>query len=107
MEDFNFDNILKIEILHKNVLLYEISNKNLIGAKPLNIRFDKIYGFVESVREIYIQCYLLLKNIMSVTIGLDTLYVKKLVSTLSFLTITPRLMLIHMILYLYKNIELG
>ena len=36
LEDFNIDNIL----------IYDISYKNLIYSKPLRIRFDKIDGFI-------------------------------------------------------------
>ena len=31
---------------YKNILVYEISYKTLIGAKPLRIRFDNIDGFI-------------------------------------------------------------
>ena len=30
----------------KNILIYDISYRTLIGAKPLRIRFDKIDGFI-------------------------------------------------------------
>ena len=40
-EDFDFDNILKDEKSHKNILIHNISCKALIGAKPLLIKFDK------------------------------------------------------------------
>ena len=32
---------------HKNILIYGISYKTLTGAKALNIRFDKIDGFIK------------------------------------------------------------
>ena len=31
---------------HKNTLVYDISYKTFIGAKPLRIRFDKVDGFI-------------------------------------------------------------
>ena len=31
---------------HENILIYDISYKTLIGAKPLHIRFNKIDGFI-------------------------------------------------------------
>ena len=31
---------------HKNVFVYDILYKTLIGAKPLRIRFDKVDGFI-------------------------------------------------------------
>ena len=47
MKDFHIDNILIDENSHENVLIYEISNKTLIGAKSLHIRFDKIDRFIK------------------------------------------------------------
>ena len=46
MEYFDFNNILIDEKSHENVLIYDIAYKNLIGPKPLGIRFDKIDGFI-------------------------------------------------------------
>ena len=40
---FDLCNIL-IDI--ENILIYNISYKTLMGAKPLRIRFDKINGFI-------------------------------------------------------------
>ena len=34
------------EKLHKNILIYDVSHKNLIGPKHLRIRFDKTDGLV-------------------------------------------------------------
>ena len=45
-EDFDFHNILIDKISYKNILFYEISYKTMIGAKPLDIRFDKVDGFI-------------------------------------------------------------
>ena len=42
LEDFHLDNIFIDEKSHENILIYDISYKNLIGSKPLPIRFDKI-----------------------------------------------------------------
>ena len=44
--DFGLDNILINEKLHKNILIYHVSYKTLIGSKPLWIRFDKIDGII-------------------------------------------------------------
>ena len=44
IEDFNLDNILIDTTSWKNVLVYNISQKTCINAKPLCIRFDKIDG---------------------------------------------------------------
>ena len=46
VEDIDFDNILIDEKSHENILIYDISYKILIGAKPLRTRFDKINGFI-------------------------------------------------------------
>ena len=45
IEGFNFGNILIDEKLYENILVYNISYKTLIGAKPLCIRLDKLEGF--------------------------------------------------------------
>ena len=46
--DFNLDNILIDEKSYQNILVYNISYKTLIDAKPLRIRFAKIDGFIQS-----------------------------------------------------------
>ena len=44
IEDFDFDHIL-LDKNHENILIYEISQKTLIGAKPVYIMFDKVDRF--------------------------------------------------------------
>ena len=44
-QDFDFDKILLGERSYKNMLIYAISYKTLIGAKPLDIVFDKVDVF--------------------------------------------------------------
>ena len=44
-KDFDFDIILFDEKLCENILIYDISYKNLIGAKSLRIKFNKISLF--------------------------------------------------------------
>ena len=51
LEDFDIDNILMEEKSHENILIYDISYKNLDGSKPLCIRFDKIDGFIRIYEE--------------------------------------------------------
>ena len=46
IEDFGFDIILLDEKSYKNILVYGISYKNLIGAKPLCARLNKVDGFI-------------------------------------------------------------
>ena len=38
--------ILRNQKLYKNILVYDISYKTLIGAKPLRIRLDKVDWFI-------------------------------------------------------------
>ena len=45
IEDLNLHNILIDEKSYKNISFYNISY-NLIDAKPLRIRFDKVDGFI-------------------------------------------------------------
>ena len=45
-EDFELDNTLAGKKSHENVLVYNISYKTLIGAKPISIRFDKVNRFI-------------------------------------------------------------
>ena len=45
IEDFDFDNILIDEKSHEKILVYNISCKTLIVAKPLRIRSNKVEGF--------------------------------------------------------------
>ena len=44
--NFDFNNILFDEKSYENILIYNISYKTLIGAKPLRTRFDKVDGFI-------------------------------------------------------------
>ena len=48
--DINSDNILfdeKSYRTYENILIYDISYKTFMGAKPLRIRFDEIDGFIK------------------------------------------------------------
>ena len=73
--DFDIDNILTDEISYGNILIYVISHKTLIDPKPLQVKFDKIDGFIK----IYdgSKCLVLLcpENMMLFTIELDILKV--------------------------------
>ena len=46
IEGFDLDNILIDENSYENILVYNISYKNLIDSKPLHIRFNKISVFI-------------------------------------------------------------
>ena len=45
-EYFDFGTILIYENSYKSILICNISDKTLIGAKLLHIRFDKVDGFI-------------------------------------------------------------
>ena len=49
---YYFDNITNNILIDKKsceiVLIYKMSNKTLIGAKSLHIRFDKVHGFIRN-----------------------------------------------------------
>ena len=46
IENFDLNNILIDENSYENILVYNISYKNLIDSKPLHIRFNKINVFI-------------------------------------------------------------
>ena len=45
-EDLDFDNILIDDKSNKNILIYNILYKNLIGGTPSRIRFNKVNEFI-------------------------------------------------------------
>ena len=49
--DFDFNNILLDKKSHEkpfeNILIYDISYKTFMDAKPFRIKFDKIVGFIK------------------------------------------------------------
>ena len=51
IKDLDLDNVLINEKSYDNILVYNISYKTLIDAKPLRIRFDKIDGFIRFYEE--------------------------------------------------------
>ena len=46
IEDLDFDNILLDKNSYEIILIYDISNNTLTGAKPLRIRSDKAERFI-------------------------------------------------------------
>ena len=46
IKDFDLDNLLIDENSLKNIQVFNISYKNVIAAKPLSIRFNKIDEFI-------------------------------------------------------------
>ena len=79
IKDFDFDNVLINERLRKNILVYNMSYKTLIGEKPVRIRFAKVNGFIsvyDGTRYLVLLLILLLlemKNMNLFTTGLDIL----------------------------------
>ena len=76
IEDFDFDNLLLDEKSYENIMIYNISYKTLISAKPLHIWLNKVDVFTrvyDRTRNLF------LKNMMLFTIRIDILKVRKLV----------------------------
>ena len=103
-EDFDFDNILLDQGGYENNLVYVISYKNLIAAKPFLIKFNKIDGFIRVYEE---KRYLVLFDSIPLfeSIQYGTIYnrIRYLISQkkgMLFLIILEESKLIHMILYL-------
>ena len=71
--NFNFDHILTDEKSYKSILVYNISYKTLIDAKPLLISFDKLEGFIRVYDGTRFLVLLVLKIMILFTIGLDIL----------------------------------
>ena len=46
IQDFDIDNILLVDKLYENILIYDTSYKTLLGVKPLSIMFKKVDGFI-------------------------------------------------------------
>ena len=46
IKHFDIDNIIIYQNPYENILVYNISYKSLVSAKPLRIIFDKIDGFI-------------------------------------------------------------
>ena len=104
LEDFDFDNILLDQGGYENNLVYVISYKNLIAAKPFLIKFNKIDGFIRVYEE---KRYLVLFDSIPLfeSIQYGTIYnrIRYLISQkkgMLFLIILEESKLIHMILYL-------
>ena len=47
VENINVDRILLDGESYKNSLIYDISYKNLMGEKPLRIRFNTVNGLIK------------------------------------------------------------
>ena len=104
LEDFDFDNILLDQRGYENNLVYVISYKNLIAAKPFLIKFNKIDGFIRVYEE---KRYLVLFDSIPLfeSIQYGTIYnrIRYLISQkkgMLFLIILEESKLIYMTLYL-------
>ena len=105
--DIDFNNILLDEKSFKNkyekILIYDISYKTFMGAKPMRIRFDKLNGFIKIMMELDIYYYMIMKDIMQFIIGLNILEVKKVVLKIVLIITLEEPGLIHIIFYLLKK----
>ena len=100
----NFSNILFSKRLYGNISVYNISYKTPTGPKRLNIRFDKIDGFIISldgkIKHLILFDYGLFIKICDM---IKYLISKKVVSQLVLIMILERSELIHLILYVFKK----
>ena len=98
--------ILLDKKLYDKISVYTISYKTLTGPKPLLIRFHKIDGFIVSLdgknKQLIIFDYGLFNNICD---KIKYLISKKVVLQIALIIILERSKLLHIILYLLKNIE--
>ena len=90
MKVINFSSILLDRKLYENISVYNILYKTLIGPKLLRIRFDKTDQFIISLDG------KICDKIKSL---------KKVVLQIVIIIILERSELIHIILYLLKNIN--
>ena len=81
-------------------MIYDVSNKSLIGPKLLRISFDKWMDLLEFMMGLDICHQLALKNMMPLTRGVDTLLVKIVVLHMLFLIAMQKLKWVHMTLHL-------
>ena len=72
IEDLNLDDVSIDEKLYKNILIYNISHKNLI-ANPLRIIFHKQTDLLDFMMKLDISYYLEVKNMIPFTASLDIL----------------------------------
>ena len=52
IQNFDFDNNILDEKCEGNNLMYDVLYKTMIGAKPLDIMFDKVNGFITDYDEV-------------------------------------------------------
>ena len=83
IEDFDFDILLDEKSCEK-ISIDDISNKILIGRKPLHIRFIKQIDLLEFMMELHIQYYLEVKYIISFITRLNIFQRQKVVLHMFF-----------------------
>ena len=74
-EDFKFDNNLLNEKSYKNILIFDILHKTLIGAKPFPIMFDEVSGCIRLYDKTKYLILFALENIILFMTGLHILSV--------------------------------
>ena len=60
VDNINVDRILLDKKSYKNILVYDILNKNVIDANPLRIRFNKVDGII--MKKVVLQIVLILQE---------------------------------------------
>ena len=117
LEDFDLDNILIDEKSHKIILICDNSCKTLVVPKPLQIRFNKIYGFIriydgtryltlfgsENYDAIYNRIRYLISLKSSITYIFSHYFAKMKVDSYDSLPIEKRLTLHNVIILIHKD----
>ena len=92
IQNFDFDNNILDEKWEDNNLMYDVLHKTMIGAKPLDIMFDKVNGFITDYDEVK---YLILFVLGKYDAFFDRiLYKNKTKKSVVFLIIMSKLTLI-------------
>ena len=94
--------------MYENIQVYIILHKTPTSAKPLRIRFNKIDGFIMvldgKIKDLVLFDYGLFDKICD---KIKYLISKKVVLQIVLIKIFERSDLIHIILYLLKNIDIS
>ena len=69
----DFSDILVDEKSNQNILIYDISHKTFLGAKPLCIRFDEIDRFIEIYNGIRYLVFWVIVSLMKFVIILNVI----------------------------------
>ena len=100
VKDIDSNNISLDEKLYKNILIFEISYKTFMGAKPLCIWFDKIDGFIKTYDGIRYLVLLGHSWYDKICDSIKYLISEKMILKIVLIIILWKSELIHIILYL-------